>query len=799
MQARVLPYFPGWMLLTILSFLCTPAARAQQGGPRMTNRLRISALIADSATGMPIQNALVEIRTAERDAPLLTVATDSLGVFLSPPIESLPARELLLRAPGYKDRSIGRVTLSGDSVYQLGTLLLCSRSILLDEVRVQQQKQLIEMAPGKIIYHVDADPESGTASAFDILWKIPFLSIGADDELQLGGSGQFRVLVNGRPSSLFVSQKDEVFKVFPAQRIRRIEIVLTPSVKYEAQGVSGILNIITYEKVRGGLNAGLSLKAGTPENNSVSASAASSTGRLDLSAEMSAGTTYLAGTRTQLRRSDKATGEQLLQRSSSGSASRWWNGNTEALFRLGAQSELSIAASFNKTKSTNVDELESLLSMPGAPGTSSGNRALGNRGTTGSDAAIEYTQHFAANPGQQLQLSGRLTNTAIEDESRLHGMNAGIATGKDNRSTDREHYQEWFGQASYEQPFGPWLLETGASITYREQRSDAAYTKRDSAGAPFLADRSAASDLRYREQLFAGYLSMQLTSGRLTLRAGLRAEKAQLEARFAESRTATRNSYGSLLPSLRISVRVGQQSNYTMSYARGLQRPAPELLNPYINGTDPFNISTGNPGLLPERTQVLLLQFGTVLHKTAVYSSFTAHFTNRAIQPISTLDSDRVTRSTYKNTGSSSQYLLSVGAGIRAGKIVSLQVACDGRYSSFSSGEGGHSSGLSIGGSGGAQLKWKDWRAGAFGNYSGVGIRVQGRSAAILSTSFSLQRAGLLKKRLTLGFTAANPFRKYRHSRTELEDAAFSISRSAYTLSRRFQASLQYRFIRIRQ
>jgi hypothetical protein len=791
-------YMKRFLLRVALGLLCglTAASSLLAQPVRPGGTIRIRGYVADSATEMPLAGVTIELSAPGSAERLAAFVSDSTGAFPPANIRRLPQYEVHVNSTGYRSRSFLFKT-PDDSVAHLGRLLLASRSIMLEEVRVKEQRPLVDMGADKITYHVDADPEGATGTAFDILRKVPFLSLDAEDNLRLGASGDFRVLVNGRPSSLFVRNKNDVFKNFPAHSIKSIEILLTPRLRYETQGASGIINIITYEKVRGGINGGLTLRAGTPESYSGSGNITHSAENLDLSADLGASSTTVPAGHSDLLRIDRKSGDRLEQRTEASSRAQSWSFGTEFVFRMDEQNDITLAQNLNKTTGRNFDGLQANLLPVSGAATNYGNRNESRNEASGNDVSVEYSHRSAQDPAKQLQVSGRWIRNGNQDNSRLLGLSSGTENGSERASANQDRYNEWSGQADYQHPFGMHIAEAGISGTYRDNSSQASYLFRDSANGPLLADYGQATDFRYSERVYGAYLSLRLLLGKWSLRLGSRVEQALVQASFRSTGTVAENSYLNFLPSLRVSVQTGRQSTLSLSYTQGLQRPAIYYLNPYVSIADPLNISFGNPGLLPAKTQVFLVNYQLLVKKTAIHASLTGNYTSRAIQQLSTLGEDKVARTTFENIGSSSQYLLAIGSNIRAGGGFSILLNGDGQYSRFNTGDGSTRDGFSYGLSGGSNFRWRDWRAGAFLGYHAASIRVQGRSDGYVSSNFSVQRLLLKNKRLTIGFSAANPFEKFRRVDTFLEDAAFTQNRSSYTIVRRFQFSVAYRFVRI--
>ena len=128
-------------------------------------------------------------------------------------------------------------SLRADSIY---------KSMELQGVEVVKQKSLVKADIDKISYDIESDPDSKTNSVMEMLRKVPMVTVDGEDNIQVNGSSSFKVYVNSKPNNLMTNNPKEVLKSMPANSIKKIEVITNPGPKYDAEGVGGILNIITH-------------------------------------------------------------------------------------------------------------------------------------------------------------------------------------------------------------------------------------------------------------------------------------------------------------------------------------------------------------------------------------------------------------------------------------------------------------------------------------------------------------------------------------------------------------------------
>ena len=242
--------------------------------------INFKGIVIDAETKAQLSHVtitLTDSQNVETNNSNLTAANGSFK------IKGVAGRQykITLTSAGYKDTSLNLPSLK--SSYDIGVIPLISLLTPLEKVEVLGVKPLIEQEIDRLKYNVSADPESSSSNALDILRKIPVLTIDGEDNILLNGNTNYRILVNGKPSLMFMQNQADIFRNLDAAGIKTIEVISLPSSKYQSEGIGGIINIITDKKGIGGLNAGLNIRKSTPENISGSANAVATLGKFSIS------------------------------------------------------------------------------------------------------------------------------------------------------------------------------------------------------------------------------------------------------------------------------------------------------------------------------------------------------------------------------------------------------------------------------------------------------------------------------------------------------------------------------------
>ena len=232
-----------FIVLFLLMIAITPGIQAQ------SKSMKISGQVVDSLQ-KPLAFATVNLYyTANPGTVLQTTYTSDAGKFSFNNVDS-GNYILEVTHTGFAEHKQD-VTVKPAEDFSTGAIRMMGRSSMLQGVTVTARKPLIEQLDDKIIFNVENDPATKTETAIDILRKTPFVSVDGENNIQVNGQSNFKVLLNGKETAMFAQNVKEALKGFPGALITKIEVITSPSAKYDAEGVGGIINIITRKKVAG--------------------------------------------------------------------------------------------------------------------------------------------------------------------------------------------------------------------------------------------------------------------------------------------------------------------------------------------------------------------------------------------------------------------------------------------------------------------------------------------------------------------------------------------------------------------
>ena len=753
---------------------------------------QVKGILLDSLTQEGEPYATIKIVKKEAPAKALKMlVTDMKGQFQ----EKVPGTGNFVmtitsvgRTPIVKDFSVK----AGEKLVDFGTLYIVDASNELGQVEIVAQKPLVKADIDKIEYNVQDDPDAQSNSVLEMLRKVPLVTVDGEDNIQVNGSSSFKVYVNGKPNNMMSNNPTEVLKSMPANSIKHIEVITNPGPKYDAEGVGGILNIVT---VGSGLEGYTATFSANVSNRGAGGGAFGTikSGKLTVSARYNYN--YNDQPRNYSSGSQHVTSEAVTENSSNldydgsnkGHGS-FQSGSMEASYEIDTLRLVTIYSysAFNRSKSSwySIDggvDYQRLFKVKDRMLTFS--YKINTRPQT-SDSYTEYEIDKGYNPDWADYLK-RLRN--------LHN---------DGEQNTTEHTF----QADYTTPIGKLhTLEAGAKYILRNNSSEDDRFDADDTGK-YEYNKEQSSHYKHLNDIIAAYLGYGLKVKRLSGRLGVRYEHTIQDVKYLVGRGEdfTKN-FDDVVPSASIGYKLTDMSNLRLGYNMRIYRPGIWYLNPYLNDTDPSYISQGNSELDSEKSHAFNLSYSNFTQKFNINLSARYSFTNNSIENVTKLMPDTeieglknptgkdVLYSTYANIGKTRRASVSAYVNWNATPRTRIYMNMSGDYSYMEGSEGMRNDGWSLFAYGGAQQTLPhDWRISlnVFGQTPW--IMLQGKGSSFFDYGLSVNKS-FLNKRLTLSAFASNFFKKYMDQSSTTEGAGF-IRESSYKYSRqRFGISVSYR------
>jgi len=787
------------LILISCSFI---TAKAQLGvGGGSTTVGKISGTLIDSVSKQPLSYASVALFRSTGKSPINGVLTDDKGNFK---IDGIHPGEYKIRITyvGYPDKVVGGITTTDSKPDKnMGQIFVASGARSLNEVSVTASGPLIENKIDKIVYNAEKDLTSAGGNATDVLQKVPLVAVDINGNVSLRGDQNVRVLINGKPSGATSASLSDVLKTIPADQIKTIEVITSPSAKYDAEGSAGIINIITKQKNMSGISGSVSGGVGTRQNNG-NFNLNYNKNRFSLS--MNAGGNF-TWPQTSLTTFDNDI--QAVDRLGNPIHTATASSGSTYLKRHGAIGNVSAGYDFNAFNSlhTNIR-----LNQGGFdPNTNSksnftdytadttgaySSHSLGHNTFGGFDWNTDYTHKFKKE-GEELDISTQWSHSRTVTDFTNYYIGSKFKNLENNINGLNNEYTL---QTDYTLPINKvFKLEAGGKEILRRLVGtsdvfDYDYNTTSPTYQTFFFDNANSSVYNYNQNVTAAYsvLTITLPKG-YSILVGARDEITSIHGQPQTVNTsdttlkAFDNNYNTFIPSLTIQKTLSATQTIKLAYSKRITRPSLQFLNPYDNKTNVLAQQEGNPTLAPEISQTLEFDYITFIKSSVINTSIYYKHTGGLIESIAKPIVDSAsgqpgTLTTFSNIGSNNSFGASFFGSISPFKNITMRASIN-AYTYKPD-----PSGLFI------QDKTQNGTYIQYNGFAMVELDLQSGFIAQVFTvqnsprhtiqgtnpSFSLLGAGVrkqfLKKKASLGINTLEPFNKYKNFNTQLSSPGFT-------------------------
>ncbi len=794
------------------------------GGPNIVGR--ISGTVIDSITKKPMDYTTVGLYRAGGKSPINGVVTDEKGNFKIDAVKP-GSYKLVISFIGYPSKTIEPVTTTASKPdNKLGNIFISPGAKTLSTVNVVGQAALVENKIDKIVYNAEKDLTSAGGNATDVLQKVPLVNVDINGNVSIRGDQNVRVLINGKPSGATSASLADVLKTIPADQIKSIEVVTSPSAKYDAEGSGGIINIITKQKNVSGISGSVSGGVGTRQNNG-NINLNYNKNRFSLGINVGGNLTW---PQTSLTTSDQliknpATQEVLVHN---------YNNSTSRIKRHGTIGSVTLGYEFNAFNSINstfrlndggfningggLNKTDSATVHSETNTTTKSNNHFG-----GFDWNLDYTHKFKKE-GEEIVVSGQWSHSEITTDytSLFKATAPGQIVKNPNQSGNNDgKNNEYTFQADYTLPVSKVVkVEAGGKTIQRRINSNYDVFNTDADGNNPLRDVVNSNLYDYNQNVYAGYTVLTFTLPKsYSVLVGGRVENTRIKGDprnpYQDASTAGssfqvlepfNSNYTTYVPSLTIQKVLGSQT-LKLSYTKRIQRPSLQFLNPFINRTNQQNQSVGNPNLAPEVSQTIELNINKFVKSSVINFSVYYKHTNNLIEGIGSSINDTInmvpvvgTRTKYFNVAKNNSVGASFFGSINPIKPLTIRASINAytydptvfdAYRAQASATGVYFQ-YSAFGSASYQFP-HNFLAELFGFTNSARRNIQGTNPAFGIYAFGIKKQ-FMDKKLAIGFNTVQPFARDKHFDSNINSEAFSYKSSTAFPFRSFGITFSYSF-----
>ncbi|HAX15272.1 MAG TPA: TonB-dependent receptor [Leeuwenhoekiella sp.] len=578
----------------------------------------ITGTVTDKDAGIPLEYATVTVTDANDAQDVEGGITDMDGNFrvevpqgsYTIKIEYISFQPIILNK-----------TINGD--LNLGTVQLEFAASDLDEVTVVAETTTVDIRLDKKIYNIGKDLTTAGGTVSDALNNVPSVSVDVEGSISLRGNENVRILINGKPSAIAGYGSTDVLRQLPADAIERVEVITSPSARYDAEGTAGILNIILRKEKTLGFNGSINGSLGNPDLASISANLNLRTEKFNIfnttgyRYSSSPGNGYFD---TRYNTTDEVTPtyERIIEDRDIQRLNRGFNTNLGLEYYLDDQS--SITGTVFYRNGNDVDETTNLTQS-----FNNSSRVLETsrieRQKEKDDRyqfSLNYINRFNDEGHQltadlQYATSDQTQNTLINEDITFDSENTDPIIAE--RLLSIEKQDEYLIQADYVLPFGEGAqFEAGYRGNFENEITDYRVNQEQIANSNnFVQNDTLTNVFDYTENVNAVYTQLGSKFGDFSVLAGLRLENTQLKGKIGSALTEAElqdiygfeintdfdNNYLGLFPTLNVTYELNERENITLGYNRRINRPRGWFLNPFPDRSSRNNVFQGNPNLQP--------------------------------------------------------------------------------------------------------------------------------------------------------------------------------------------------------
>jgi outer membrane receptor protein involved in Fe transport len=548
-------------------------------------------------------------------------------------------------------------------VNDLGLIKLKISATLLKEAEITADKSFVLNNIDRKTYNTDQLSVTAGGNVNDVLQNIPSVEVDADGGVSLRGNENVTILIDGRPSGMTGAGGKSLLESIPATAIEKVEVITNPSAKYDPDGISGIINIITKKNKLQGFTGNVGTSTSFGGRYTANTSLNYRKGKWNVYTNYGFTHDIRNNTGNSYRETFFNDVTDYLDQEDKGKTIRnSHNIKAGADYNIAPATTISASVLFNSQHSNSDSYV--LYNLYGATIDTMYKRITkGNENENGADFDVSMRHNFKKE-GRILNLQGTASVSAnknsnnYDQQGYLDEQTPLIASVPllEKDQSDEYNYINTIS-AGYEHPLGKdKKLEAGYKSTFREFDTDYRAQYYNPQATLFVNDINRTNHFIYNDRVHAVYAQYRQSISKFGFQAGLRSEYAETESKLETTREFFTKDYYSLFPSAFITYAPKEKLQLKASYSRRINRPRKQALNPFSDFDDPLNIRKGNPYLDPEYTDSYELEGSKYFGRLSLTATGYMRITRGYIQRFREVQPSGITITTFQNLAQSRNY-----------------------------------------------------------------------------------------------------------------------------------------------
>lgn len=571
--------------------------------------ISITGKVIDSKSNQPLEYATIVLKNTDTQK-ISGGITDMEGKFdIKTPTGNY---EISVEFISFNSKKYPKQNITSD--LDLGTIKLSENSKSLGEVVIIAEKTTVDIRLDKKVFNIGKDLSIRGGNASDVLGNVPSVQVDVEGAVSLRGNENVTILIDGRPSALVGMNGAEALRQIPAEAIEKVEVITSPSARYDAEGTAGILNIILRKNKLIGFNGSLQLDLGYPARVGTAFNANWRTKKWNLFTNT--GFRYNETPGNAFSDSDylspSAQNAKVVEQRNFDRLGRSIFTSFGAEYYLTENSSIigNIIFSKGNDDDVNSNDINRFNAQGGI------NEATFRTEAEGEDEQrVQYTLDYVNNfddSGKKLSINLQYSTEAEDKLNNITEVDtqANLLNDLELVLEDQDENSGLL-QIDYVHPVGEDIqFEAGYRGNYRDIFNSFYLAERQTfPDGALIPDVGLNNSFNYEEFVNAAYFQYGQKFNKFSLLAGLRYEYTAIEIVQQTSTVNDERTYGNLFPTINLGFELNDSESFTIGYNKRIRRPRGRSLNPFPSRSSESNIYSGNVDLNPVITDAVDLGY----------------------------------------------------------------------------------------------------------------------------------------------------------------------------------------------
>ncbi|MBU2973354.1 TonB-dependent receptor domain-containing protein [Zobellia sp. B3R18] len=599
-----------FLIALLLLSLNTFAQRPQRPQSQEQQPIKITGTVLDKDNGLPLEYATLVLHSVKDPKKVTGGITDLDGKF---EVETLPGKyNISVEYISYKTYKLAEQELTQST--DLGTIKLALDVAQLEGVEVVGEKTTVEVRLDKKIYNIGKDLTTSGATISDALNNVPSVNVDVEGAISLRGNENVRILINGKPSALAGFGSTDALRELPADAIEKVEVITSPSARYDAEGTAGILNIVLKREKTLGFNGSVNVNIGYPSQSSMSVNANLRTNKFNVFNTLGYRYNESPGHAFYENSYNNGQYDQINENRDYTRSGKGFNNNFGVEYFFNEKSSLTGSFFMRFQDGDDLTENYSDYFENGLLTRQSFREEIELEDEENYQFSLNYVNTID-DDGQKLTADLQYSNGDEVENSTIDDNNTFPNTSLNTLESvyQNEIDDEYLVQADYVLPMGDAQFEVGYRGTFEREITDYKLDSLDRSTNQFVTNEDLTNKFNYQENVNALYTQYGNKFGKFSFLAGLRLENTQLKGEVTSDFDTSAiedalgedidlnfdKNYLGLFPTLNLIFEIGEMENISLGYNRRINRPRGRFINPFPSRSSRANIFQGNPDLDP--------------------------------------------------------------------------------------------------------------------------------------------------------------------------------------------------------